>query len=103
MDMKRQSYRDNQFASLRDRYDAAFAMLCHARREWDRRETGVVASEDALTLQKNLDLTMAAYTRARNDLAMWMMEQRRAILARQEYSRAPHRRLMLGCGCVAQA
>ena len=78
MSMPQQTVRNNRFVSLRASYDAAFAMLCHAKRELDVRCEDNVMEDVVLCLQRNLDMSKTVYTRTRNDLAMYLMESRYA-------------------------
>lgn len=69
--------RNNRFASLRSTYDLAFAVLCHARKELEARCADNVMEEVIIRLQKNVDLSQIAVTRARNDLTMYLLERLR--------------------------
>src|SRR5438552_7266088 len=70
-----ETVRDNRFTSLRATYDAAFAMLCHARKQLDLSGSEGMVEEDVRSLQRNLDVSQSAFTRARNDLAMYLLER----------------------------
>lgn len=90
--MPGQTVRNNRFASLRASYDAAFAVLCQARKELEMRCEDNVMEEVVLRLQKHVDLSQAALTRARNDLAMYLLERRDA----RRQDRASHAELIVG-------
>ena len=90
--MPRLTVCDNRFALLRATYDAAFAGLCHARRELDVRSADNVMEDVVLRLQKNFEVWQAVYTRTRNDLAMWILERYNA----RKQMQALHGKLIVG-------
>src|SRR5438046_1341814 len=90
--MPRLTVCDNRFALLRATYDAAFAGLCHARRELDVRSADNVMEDVVLRLQKNFEGCQTVYTRTRNDLAMCILER---YYARQ-HMLASHAKLIVG-------
>jgi|ERR1051326_907067 hypothetical protein len=69
--MPRETTGGNKYALLRATYDVAFAGLCRARRDY---EAGGAAADEMRRLKRNLDVWQTVYTRARNDLAMSVLD-----------------------------
>ena len=67
--------RNDRFTALRAAYDTAFAMLCHARRELDARSEDNVMVDEFRRLQAKVEVCEATLTRARNDLAMYLLDR----------------------------
>ena len=74
MSMPRQTDHNNRYTSLRAGYDAAFRMLCRARKEYETRAR--VVGEDVRCLRADVDLAQIAFIRARNELAFCLLERR---------------------------